>query len=154
MCCLVVWFGAGCGAIWGWMLPPSPTATVNWQISQPLMETRRLIVLRCWSFWCEPQCVTLLCSKVGLIHCRWLKMLACLAGLKSEWMWGQIRLRSNSCGKDSKDLLFLLKSSKQISWPHLDGWVSDKLSIMQQYRTLNGCSNLHSFVHSSVICVY
>lgn len=56
--------------------------------------------------------------------------------------------------KITKDLLFLLKSSKQISLlPHLDGSVSDKLSIMQNYCMLNGCSNIHSFVYSSVICV-
>lgn len=71
--------------------------------NQPLMETRRLIALRWWVFWCEPQCVTLLCLNVGLIHCCWLKMLVCLTGLRSDWIgmwsgWGEIvmaKLRTN-----------------------------------------------------------
>lgn len=47
---------------WGWGGSPP---LCNCQLAnQPLMETRRLIVLRCWSFWCEPQCVALLWGRI------------------------------------------------------------------------------------------
>lgn len=61
--CQLILFGEGSAALGeGKGESSASTSTVNWQ-NQPFMETRRLIVLRCWGFWCEPRCVTLLSLK-------------------------------------------------------------------------------------------